>query len=105
MLVEVKSVSLVEGGIARFPDAPTARGRRHVSELEAFLREGGRGLVLFIVQRDDARVVTPNSRTDPAFAAAVTSARREGVLLRAARFRFSAQGRATYTGTLPVRTP
>ena len=26
-LVEVKSVTLVEGGVALFPDAPTARGR------------------------------------------------------------------------------
>lgn len=28
--VEAKSVTLVEGGVARFPDAPTERGRKHV---------------------------------------------------------------------------
>jgi sugar fermentation stimulation protein A len=30
LLVEVKSVTLVEAGCARFPDAPTARGTRHL---------------------------------------------------------------------------
>jgi len=30
--VEVKSVTLVEEGVARFPDAPTARGVRHLGE-------------------------------------------------------------------------
>ncbi len=32
-LVEVKSVTLVENGEARFPDAPTKRGARHINEL------------------------------------------------------------------------
>jgi len=33
MLLEVKSVTLVENGRALFPDAVTARGARHVREL------------------------------------------------------------------------
>jgi sugar fermentation stimulation protein A len=103
MLVEVKSVSLVEEGIGRFPDAPTQRGTRHVSELETFVREGGRALVLFIVQRHDATSVTSNPRTDPRFAAALARARRSGVILRAAGFRMNAHGKARYAGPLPVR--
>ena len=31
--IEVKGVTLEEGGIARFPDAPTERGIKHVKEL------------------------------------------------------------------------
>ncbi len=33
MLVEVKGCTLVEEGFAKFPDAPTTRGKRHVEEL------------------------------------------------------------------------
>ena len=33
MLVEVKGCTLVEDGLALFPDAPTLRGKRHVEEL------------------------------------------------------------------------
>jgi sugar fermentation stimulation protein A len=103
LVVEVKSVTLVEDGIARFPDAPTARGARHVREIEELVRDGARGLVLFIVQRSDARAVTTHSKIDPDFADAVRSARERGVLLRAARYTFDADARPTHNGPLPVR--
>jgi DNA-binding sugar fermentation-stimulating protein len=61
-------------------------------------------MVLFVVQREDARLVKPNPVTDPGFALALSEARGAGVLLRAARFRLSASGRATWLGPLPVRT-
>ena len=32
--VEVKGVTLEENGVARFPDAPTQRGRKHLLELQ-----------------------------------------------------------------------
>lgn len=102
-LVEVKSVSLVEGGRALFPDAPTVRGARHVRELTAHVRKGGRAMILFVVQRPDARSVSPNPRTDPAFTAALGEAREAGVMLRAVGFRFNAAGRARLSGFVPVR--
>lgn len=101
--IEVKSVTLVEEGVGRFPDAPTVRGRRHVQELRKLARRGQRAMVLFVVQRGDARVVRPHRIIDPAFAKALTAARRAGVLLRAASFRFDAAGEPTYLGPLPVR--
>jgi sugar fermentation stimulation protein A len=103
MLVEVKSVTLVEGGAALFPDAPTVRGTRHVRELTAVSAAGGRALVLFVVQRHDACEVRPNPAADAEFAAALVAARAAGVLLRAARFRLHASGRARWLGPLPVR--
>jgi sugar fermentation stimulation protein A len=103
ILVEVKSPSLVVNGVARFPDAPTLRGSRHLRELEAAVLAGGRALVLFIVQREDARAVAPNAATDPDFARVLFSARRSGVMLRAARFHLAPSGRATFLGFLPVR--
>ncbi|SVA72030.1 uncharacterized protein METZ01_LOCUS124884, partial [marine metagenome] len=53
--VEVKSVSLVEGGVGKFPDAPTQRGVKHLKELIALRRKGYRAAVLFVSQRSDAR--------------------------------------------------
>ncbi len=77
--VETKSVTLVRGGVARFPDAPTARGVRHLEELERAVRMGYRAAVVFVVQRGDARGFAPNDDTDPAFGEALRRARRSGV--------------------------
>ena len=102
--VEVKSVTFVENGVARFPDAPTARGKRHLEELTACVNRGDRAAVLFVVQRGDAGSVVPYRAIDPLFAAALGSARRAGVMLRGARFALSDSGRRTYLGPLRVRT-
>ena len=77
--VEVKSVSLVEEGLALFPDAPTTRGRRHLLELADLAQAGERTAVVFIVQRPDAVSVQPNRVTDPDFADALTHAQSAGV--------------------------
>ena len=55
LALEVKSVTLVEDGLALFPDAITERGARHVRELaEIASREGWEAAVLFVLQRSDA---------------------------------------------------
>jgi sugar fermentation stimulation protein A len=77
--LEVKSVSLVEGTTALFPDAPTERGRRHVLELAARRAHGERAAVLFLVQRSDAAAVQANAAMDPAFAVAMAEAAGSGV--------------------------
>lgn len=79
LFLEVKSVTLVEDGVALFPDAPTARGRRHLLELAGAVGRGTRAAVLFVVQRPDAWRYAPNARTDPAFAEAFWEALRRGV--------------------------
>lgn len=103
MFIEVKSVTLVENSLALFPDAPTRRGTRHVRELTEIAGRGGGAMVLFVVQRHDARAIVPNRSTDPDFAAAVATAHKAGVLLRGARFRLDSRGRAEWLGPLPVR--
>ena len=65
--VEVKSVSLVEGGVGKFPDAPTQRGVKHLKELIALRRKGFRAAVLFVSQRSDARSIISNDQIDPLF--------------------------------------
>ena len=64
--VEVKSVTLVQDGVARFPDAPTDRGRRHVSTLVHAVQEGYRAAAVFVIQRADARRPLPLRRPRPA---------------------------------------
>ncbi len=77
--VEVKSVTLVENGVARFPDAPTARGARHLKELSVVTGRGERAAVVFVVQRSDARIFAPHDRVDPVFGVALREAARVGV--------------------------
>jgi len=71
-LLEVKSCTLTEEGIAMFPDAPTLRGRRHVEELAALQRRGDwESHVLFVLHHRDTRSFIPNFYTDPDFALAL----------------------------------
>lgn len=81
--VEVKSVTLVEAGVALFPDAPTRRGQRHLGELARVAQAGEGALVLFVVQRPDAERFGPNARVDPRFAAGFCQALAAGVEARA----------------------
>jgi sugar fermentation stimulation protein A len=76
---ECKSANLVEEGLALFPDAPTARGARHLRELAGALAPGVRSAVVFVVQRDDATALAPFTEADPAFAAALAEAVAVGV--------------------------
>lgn len=66
--IEVKSCTLVINYIAMFPDAPTARGAKHLSELIELKKEGYRSCVVFIIQHPDAKLFYPNEKTDPFFA-------------------------------------
>ncbi|RIK30141.1 MAG: DNA/RNA nuclease SfsA [Chloroflexi bacterium] len=81
--VEVKSATLVEAGVAKFPDAVTARGRRHVLELATMATSGQRCAIVFIVQRPDATRLQPQWERDPAFAKALVVAATAGVKIYA----------------------
>ncbi|MBI4344119.1 MAG: DNA/RNA nuclease SfsA [Euryarchaeota archaeon] len=84
-LLEVKSCTLVRDGRALFPDAVTDRGRRHGLELARAHQEGYRAAVLFVVQRTDASIFSPNDATDPAFGEALRWAAWQGVEVLAYR--------------------
>lgn len=101
--IEVKSATLVEEGIAYFPDAVTARGRRHVEELQHLVEQGARAAVCFIVQRPDAHSLRPQWGHDPAFSAALHRAGQAGVELYAATVTVTLAG-ATLTAMIPVET-
>ncbi len=92
LLVEVKSATLVEKGIALFPDAPTARGARHALELAERARRKGGAAVVFVVQRGDARSLRPHEANDPIFAEALRRAARSGVRVLAYACRVTPAG-------------
>ncbi len=77
--VEVKGVTLEEKQIARFPDAPTERGVKHIHELIKAKEAGHRAAVLFIVQMPGVEQFTPNWRTHPDFGFALEEAAAAGV--------------------------
>jgi sugar fermentation stimulation protein A len=81
MMIEVKSVSLVERTVGKFPDAPTERGRRHVEELMELKRNGTRSAVVFVSQRSDTRTITSNDDIDPEFGQRLREAKQAGVEL------------------------
>ncbi len=78
-LIEVKAVTLVEGGIALFPDAPTARGTRQLRALTRARQVGLDAAVLFVILRGDAREIQPHVCHDPAFTRALREASTAGV--------------------------
>jgi sugar fermentation stimulation protein A len=81
--IEVKSVTLCERRAARFPDAVTMRGRRHLEHLAERRHKGARAALLFIVQRADADSVAPADDIDPAYGKALRRAASAGVEVHA----------------------
>lgn len=101
-LLEVKSCTLVKRGVALFPDAPTERGQRHVKELISASNNGFRTCILFLIQRNDARVFSPNYETDEKFGKALRMAAEKGVLVLAYSSTFDGT-RISLAGRLPIR--
>jgi sugar fermentation stimulation protein A len=79
MLLEVKGCTLVENKIARFPDAPTIRGKKHLEELLKAKCENYNASVLFLILKEDAEVFTPNNDTDPDFTETLYLVEKNGV--------------------------
>ena len=77
--MEVKGVTLENGDICAFPDAPTERGVKHLKGLTALAEAGYGAYVLFVIQMADVKYLHPNDATDPAFGAALREAARSGV--------------------------
>ncbi len=80
--VEVKNVHLSrEPGLAEFPDSVTARGAKHLRELNAVKESGARAVMLFVVQRADCRRFRPAGDLDPVYADTLRAVAAAGVEL------------------------
>ena len=64
---EIKNCTLVSDGLASFPDAVTARGLKHITELEALFESGHRCVMFYLIQRMDAKVFKPADPIDPEY--------------------------------------
>ena len=79
IFMEVKGVTLEVGGEARFPDAPTERGVKHIQELVACRKDGYEAYIIFVVQMKGVTHFVPNVATHPEFAEALREAKKQGV--------------------------
>lgn len=83
IFMEVKGVTLEENGIARFPDAPTERGIKHIKELQQAVAEGYEAYILFVIQMKEILHFEPNDKTHKAFGDALREAAEHGVKILA----------------------
>ena len=102
MYLEVKSVTLVEKEIAKFPDAITERGKRHVEHLGEMVGKGLRTMVLFVVQRHDAKLFQPQWERDPKFGVALFEAWQKGLDVRVIHMKMTTS-KIHYLGELPSK--
>jgi sugar fermentation stimulation protein A len=102
VFIEVKSVTWVEDGVALFPDGVTSRGRRHLQELAGLVRQGHEAWNVFVVQRQDARVMAPAAQIDPAYAEELARAATAGVKIVVLTSEIEPP-RITLVGSLPIR--
>lgn len=72
--LEVKGVTLENGGIASFPDAPTERGIKHIDELVGLKSSGYGAYILFVIQMKEIVEFRPNDQTHKAFGDALRRA-------------------------------
>ena len=81
--MEVKGVTLKEDGTARFPDAPTSRGVKHLEELIRCVEEGYEAYLFFVIQMRGVHHLEPNWKTHPEFAETLQRAKNSGVKILA----------------------
>ena len=92
LFCEVKNVTLMQNGLARFPDAKTQRGAKHLAELISLREKGHRAAMLYVVQRGDTGAFEPAADIDPAYAEGFFRAREAGVEMLVLEARVTPQG-------------
>lgn len=100
-LIEVKGVTLEQDGIAKFPDAPTERGVKHIQGLIRAREEGFRSMICFVVQMEGITALRPNDETHPQFGQALRAAKAAGVSVLALGCRVE-PGLAEIAYSIPV---
>lgn len=94
---EVKNVTLKDGNFARFPDAVTTRGLKHLHTLIKAKKQGYRVAMLYIVQRTDVNSFSPAWDIDPEYSIGLEYAISNGVKV------YAIQVKVTPGGIEPLR--
>lgn len=100
-IVEVKSSTIVQDRIARFPDSITVRGLRQLQELSTKASEGYQVVLVYIAQRSDVVGFTVTDEFYPEYANAFKSALASGVKVIALSVPVHARG-ICYPNILPI---
>ena len=77
--MEVKGVTLLDGDVARFPDAPTERGIKHIEHLIELKKQGYETYIMFVIQCKGVKRFEPNDVTHKAFGDVLREAYKTGV--------------------------
>lgn len=102
--VEVKNCHMMrEAGLAEFPDCVAARSARHMEDLAAVVAQGGRALLVVVVQMRAERFDVARD-IDPAFDRAFSAARAAGVEAHAYACEVGPDGVAI-DREIPIATP
>ncbi len=101
--VEVKGCSLSVDGLAKFPDAPTDRGRRHLEELMTIVQERKERAAVLLLILSEAESFEPNYETDPKFYRTFYEALASGVEVYPCNVVYDEEKRAfVYKGILSI---
>ena len=77
--VEVKNVHFSRRhGLAEFPNSVTERGAKHLAEMSDMVRQGHRAVMVYLIQRGDAKKLAFARDVDPTYGAAFDVAARRG---------------------------
>ncbi len=102
VLVEIKNVTLLDGGAVRFPDAVSERARKHLDLLLAARDRGWRAMILFAVNRPEGEYFAPARDVDPEYALRLAQVTAGGVEAMALRIRHENDG-ASAGALVPVQ--
>lgn len=105
LYLEVKSAVLREGHYAEYPDCPSTRGRKHVTELIEHREKGGAATILFMAALPAVEAFRPNRAGDPELCDLLSRAKDRGVDIRAAALFYDPRDSLVYlyNPDLPVR--
>lgn len=100
---EIKNVTLRDGDRARFPDAVTERGLKHLGVLSDLMKKGFEAELIFTVQRRDCSAFSPADEIDREYGSALRGVVKEGLKVSAWVIRVDEAG-CHWTGEkLPLR--
>lgn len=83
MLVEVKNVTLVENGLAKFPDCVSERATKHLHRLMDNIKQGGKSSLIFVIQHHAANHFGPADDLDPVYGKTLRKAVKKGMKIEA----------------------
>ena len=91
--IEVKNVTLSrKKNLAEFPDSTTARGLKHINELEKAGKKDYKIFILFLIQRDDCKYFTIAKDIDPNYSIALSNAVKKKLNILCYDCKFSSKG-------------